>query len=851
MKEITIGILAHVDSGKTTLSEALLYISGKIRNLGRVDHKNTYLDTHFLERDRGITIFSKQANFVLGDTKINLIDTPGHADFSSEMERTLQVLDYAVLVISGTDGIQSHTETLCSLLKKYKIPTFVFVNKMDLSHRDNAELLNELKEKFSDNCNDFMNLEDNYENIAVCSEKLMDEYLNTSKISDNNITDGIANNNIVPCFFGSALKLEGVNEIIYALDKFTKEQVYGKKFGAKIYKITWDEKNTRLTHMKITGGSLKVKATVFGKDKSKNDWSEKVNQIRTYSGASYDSSSEVFAGSLCAVTGLTQTFAGQGLGFEEKQTKPYLEPALTYKVIIPANYDIGEVVKALKILEEEDPQLEIMWNEILGEMHLKLMGEIQLEVLTGIIKERFNFNLSFDSGSIIYKESIKSPVMGAGHFEPLKHYAEVHLKLEPLPTGSGIILDNKCSTDDLTENYQNLILSHITEKMHTGVLTNSALTDVRITLMNGRAHIKHTEGGDFRQATYRALRQALLKADGVLLEPVYDIKIELPSVNLGRALTDIRLMGGEYDAPLNKDDLAIIYGAVPVATSRNYQRELMSYTKGMGKISFALKGYMPCHNTVETVKKINYDPFSDEFNTGDSVFCSHGTGYTVKWNESDKNMHIKPEKKKEQRASGIRRTSSGAITDISEEDLMAIFERTYGPIKRNPLVALKEKPKVPEKKIKVKPIILGDEYLLVDGYNIIFDWEELIDIARDNLSLARDRLMDMMCNYAASKKCKLILVFDAYKVKGGVGNTEKYHNITVVYTKEAETADMYIEKVTHEKAKNNKVRVATSDGLQQMIILGHGALRVSARAFKLEVIEAEKDMRELLEQYTS
>ncbi len=849
MKEITLGILAHVDSGKTTLSEAMLYNSGKIRSLGRVDHKNTFLDTHTLEKNRGITIFSKQAIFSTEKTKINLLDTPGHADFSAEAERVLQVLDYAVLVINATDGVQSHTITLWNLLSRHKVPTFIFVNKMDLPDNDMNEILGKLKLGLNSACTDFSNIESNYEDIALCSDELMEDFIENETIDSSLIAKMILNRKLFPCVFGSALKLDGIDKLLDVIDTYTVKKKYENKFAARVFKITWDEKGNRLSHMKITGGSLKVKAVVFARDKNGKDWSDKVNEIRLYSGKNYETSSEVLAGEVCAVTGLSSTYVGQALGEEKADVSAVLEPVLSYKVNTLSKVDVNTLLTSFRVLEEEDPQLRVVWDEKVSELHIRLMGVVQIEVLSGIIKERFGFEVEFDSGSIVYKETIKDEVTGSGHFEPLKHYAEVHLKLEPLKRGSGLIFDSTVRVNVLGENYRNLVLSHLAEKTHTGVLTNSPITDMKVTLISGRAHIKHTEGGDFRQATFRALRQALLKSESVLLEPFYNMRLEIPNENVGRALNDIRLMGGECDSPEMNSDFTLIKATVPVSTSREYQREVSSYTKGIGKVAFSFKGYEVCHNEAEIIEEIAYDYHTDSENTGDSVFCSHGTGFIVKWDDSDDYMHIKLPKKKTEEEILEARIRPTSIKDISENELMEIFERTYGPIKRNPIVSMKKtvnKVEVNQRK-NVKPVKLQREYILVDGYNIIFSWDKLKKLAADDIDAARFKLMDMLCNFCACKSCELILVFDAYKVKGGTRHIEKYHNISVVYTKEAETADMYIERTTHEAAKNHRVRVATSDGLQQMIILGHGALRVSAKTFEKEVEDAEKEIREILE----
>ena len=847
MKKITLGVLAHVDSGKTTLSEALLYSAGKIRTIGRVDHKNTFLDTHSLEKNRGITIFSKQATFSIDDTEINLLDTPGHIDFSTEAERVLQVLDNAILVISGTDGVQSHTETLWTLLTRYKIPCFIFVNKMDIEIADKEKILSELKEKISTNCVDFT-ISNKDENIAVCSENLMNKYLENGFLETCDINKEIEKRNIFPCFFGSALKLEGIENLVKSLSENTLQKNYDKKFSAKVFKISWDKQGKRLTHLKITGGCLNLKQVVFGVDKHQREWQEKINQIRVYSGEKFDVIDKAEAGTVCAVCGLNNTFIGEGLGADFGTNMSVLQPVLSYSLVLPMEIDPHIALRDLRVLEQEDPELHVTWNEQNKEIHLQLMGEIQLEILKDIIEQRFSYKVDFDSGAIVYRETIAEKVSGAGHFEPLKHYAEVHLSLEPLPVGSGIIIDNICKHDEIAENWQRLILSHLNEKIHTGVLTNSPITDMKITLTHAIAHIKHTEGGDFREATYRAIRQALLKAKSVLLEPYYKFKIEIPNENLGRVLTDMEIMGGKYENPESNTETSTIKGVVPVSACRDYAQTLLGFTKGKGKITLNFYNFDVCKEQEKIVKEINYQAENDTENTGNSVFCSHGSGFTVKWQEADGYMHYKePKERKTEENSEFRRKTK--IEDVSEKELLEIFERTYGAIKPQRREEYKKKIKPVENKVnfKARPIKTGPEYILVDGYNIIFDWESLKKLADEDINFAKNKLMDMLCNYTAYQNCKTILVFDAYKVKGNTGTVESYHNISVVYTKEAETADMYIEKVTHKIAKNHNVKVATSDALSQMIILGHGALRLSARAFEQEVLSAEKSMRDILE----
>lgn len=856
MKKIAVGILAHVDSGKTTLSEALLYKSGNIKKLGRVDHRNSFLDTFSLERDRGITIFSKQAVLNYNDAVFTLLDTPGHVDFSAETERTLQVLDYAVLVISATDGIQSHTHTLWKLLSKYNVPCFIFVNKMDLDGADKNRVLSELKNKFSDGCVDFgcEDKDEFYENIALCDENLLNQYYENNSVNKSDIISCIRDRKIFPCLFGSALKLTGVGEFLDCLYNYTEMPQYGDEFAGKVYKIS-EDKGQRLTFLKVTGGSLKVKE-VLASPKNKN--SEKINQIRIYSGDKFTAVDEVSAGTVCAVTGVTFTRPGDGLGKEKSTGMPVLEPVLTYKLQLPEGVDAHTALEKMKILENEDPQLKVVWNERLGEIHVQLMGDVQLEVLQAIISERFGINATFSKGSIIYKETIANTVEGIGHFEPLRHYAEVHLLLKPGKRDSGLVFKTQCKEDLLDKNWQRLILTHLYEKTHIGVLTGSPITDMEITLMSGKAHPKHTEGGDFRQATYRAVRQGLRSADCVLLEPVYEFSLEVPSENVGRAMSDIQRMCGSFNAPETEGEFSIISGTAPVATMYDYSREVMQYTHGKGKLICSLKGYEPCHNTDEVVESIRYDCDADTDNPCDSVFCSHGAGYTVKWNEVKSRMHLPSilSAPKSEYQSVTSRQEFSKCKDKNnlfalDKELMQIFEKTYGPIKRRSgdpdrshfkLTESTDKKQKNTRALKYE----GPEYLLVDGYNVIFAWDSLKELAKDNIDGARNVLINILCNYHGYKKCEVILVFDAYKVKGNAREVEKVNGITIVYTKEAETADMYIEKASYKLAKNNKVRVVTSDAMEQLIILGNGALRVSSREFLFEVQQAEEDIRNII-----
>lgn len=855
MKKIVVGILAHVDSGKTTLSEAMLYLSGTISKLGRVDSKNSFLDTFSLERSRGITIFSKQALLKYKDTDITLIDTPGHVDFSAETERTLQVLDYAILVISATDGVQSHTQTLWKLLAKYNVPCFIFVNKTDLDGADRDVALCQLKTKLSDNCIDF-NLPDDElnENIALCDETLLEKYENDA-LDKFDVASAVKSRKIFPCMFGSALKLDGVEAFMDLLNDYTEMPAYGTDFAAKVYKIS-EDKGQRLTMMKITGGSLKVKE-VLKSDKNIN--AEKVNQIRLYSGEKFTAVDEAQAGTVCAVIGITFTNSGDGLGTEDNSSMPVLTPVLTYTVNVPDGTDAHTVLSNMKILESEDPQLKVEWNERYSEIHVKLMGDIQLEILQTLFADRFGIDISFGKGSIIYKETIEEAVEGVGHFEPLRHYAEVHLLLKPGKRGSGLVFKTECKEDVLDKNWQRLILTHLYEKTHIGVLTGSPITDMEIILKSGKAHPKHTEGGDFRQATYRAVRQGLRSAKSVLLEPYYDFTLEVPTENVGRAMSDIQFMHGTFNPPETDGENSVFTGSAPVSTMYDYARDVRMYTHGKGKLVCALKGYEPCHNSDEVVAEFGYDPDSDTDNTCDSVFCSKGSGYTVKWDEVKSHMHLPsilstPKSEYAQTFSNSRASSYADKKDLFalDKELMEIFEQTYGPIKNknpnNSHFSFTEKAKTPNpKKLPKVPKYEGPEYLLVDGYNVIFAWDNLSKLAESSIDGARNALINILCNYQGYKKCEVIVVFDAYKVKGNHREIEKVNNITVVYTKEAETADMYIEKASLDLAKKHKVRVVTSDALEQVIILGNGALRVSSREFQAEVSAAEQTIRNIIE----
>ena len=851
-KQIVLGILAHVDSGKTTLSEAMLYRAGVTRRLGRVDHKDAFLDTDALEKARGITIFSKQALLTAGDTDITLLDTPGHVDFSTETERTLQVLDYAVLVVSGTDGVQSHTETLWRLLRRYHVPTFVFVNKMDLPGMERQELLAQLNRRLGEGFVDFgAEQADRDEALALCDENLMDRMLDAGQLQDADLIPAIARRHVFPCWFGAALKLEGVDALLDGLDRYTRPAPALEAFGAKVFKVSQDEQGTRLTWLRVTGGELKVKAQLTG-EADGEPWAEKANQLRLYSGAKYTLTEAIGPGQVCAVTGMTKARPGEGLGAERDSDLPVLEPVLSYQVLLPEGADVHAALGKLHRLEEEEPQLHVVWNETLGEIHVQLMGEIQLEVLRSLLAERFGLEVEFGPGGILYKETITEPMEGVGHYEPLRHYAEVHLKLEPLPRGSGMQFAADCREEVLDKNWQRLVLTHLEEKQHLGVLTGSPLTDVKITLIAGRAHLKHTEGGDFRQATYRAVRQGLMLAKSQLLEPWYAFRLEVPAENIGRAMSDIQRMEGTFDPPESGEETAVLTGFAPVSTMRSYPMEVVSYTRGRGHLSLTLDGYRPCHNAQEVIAAIGYEPEHDLDNPADSVFCAHGAGFVVPWDQVRSHMHVdsgwgKSTRPEQEAAVPQRRAMAYRATLEEDAELLKIFERTYGPIKRDPLAAFRPVQKRERPDFAAEQWEIAPEYLLVDGYNIIFAWDELNALSKESLDAARHKLMDILCNYQGFQKCVLILVFDAYRVPGSPGSIEQYHNIHVVYTKEAETADMFIERVTHEIGRNRRVRVATSDGMEQIIILGHGALRVSARMFHEEVQNVEKQIRALVQ----
>ena len=869
---INIGIVAHVDAGKTTLSESMLYHAGAIRKLGRVDHKDAFLDTDQMERERGITIFSKQAVFRWKDRTITLLDTPGHVDFSAEMERVLQVLDCAVLVVSGADGVQGHTQTLWKLLKRYHIPTFLFVNKMDQEGTDGEKLLKELRKRFGENVVPFVDImtesdcpggkvylhtkesavEEVLEELAVCEDDMMEEYLEEGRISLDKVQKAVADRQVFPCYFGSALHSQGVEELLDGLDLYIKDKTYPAEFGAKVYKIARDNQGNRLTYLKVTGGRLKVKDVVEGLN-------EKINQIRIYSGEKFEAVQEVEAGRVCAVTGLENTRPGQGIGAEEESDLPVLEPVLTYQILLPDDCDVHKMLLNLKILEEEEPELHIVWEEQTSEIHVQLMGDVQIEILQRMIKERFGVLVEFGEGSIVYKETITAPVEGVGHFEPLRHYAEVHLRIEPGERGSGMQFAAECSEDILDRNWQRLVLTHLEEKEHKGVLTGSPITDMKITLTSGRAHQKHTEGGDFRQATYRAVRQGLKKADSILLEPYYEFRMELPSENVGRAMTDIQNMSGKFGTPMIEEETTVLTGSAPVSLMRGYQKEFTAYTGGRGRMAVSLKGYDISHNQEEVLAASTYDSEADLANPTGSVFCAHGAGFVVDWDEVEEYMHMEhtlesgndDEMDVMEVTLPKRRHSS---IELTQEGLDAIYVRTPDPKKNRSTgpVTVRAKEKTiepgsayqdPKWEARRRAKAGTEEYLLVDGYNIIFSWEELKELSERDIGAARGKLADILSNYQGFRKCTLILVYDAYKVEGNPGEVMKYHNIYIVYTKEAETADQYIEKTVRRIAKNADVTVATSDGLEQVIIMGQGAQRMSAPGLKEEVELALKELR--------
>lgn len=891
MKNIVAGILAHVDSGKTTLSEAMLYQAGQIRKLGRVDHQDTYLDTDSQEKDRGITIFSKQAELAYADMHIALLDTPGHVDFGTEMERTLQVLDYVVLVINGMDGVQSHTETLWKLLERYGIPVFIFVNKMDMTGYDRDYLMDNIRHRLSDGCVDFL-CEDSGEQIAMCDEAMLEHFLETGANDEQDVVNAIAGRKLFPCYFGSALKNEGVSELLDGMNRYVVEPVRGEEFGARVFKIGRDDKGERLTYMKVTGGVLKLKDVLTLRNSQGEESHEKVNQIRVYSGAKYDMVTQVPAGCVCAVPGLVNTYGRQGIGACPDGELPSLEPVLSYKVMYPTDVDAVTMVSKLRLLEEEDPQLQVQWNETAGEIYIKVMGQVQLEVVAQMVRDRFGIAITYGQGRISYKETIAAPVMGVGHFEPLRHYAEVHLLLEPMENGSGMCFDSICSEDVLDKNWQRLILTHLQEREFRGVLTGSPITDMKISITAGRAHQKHTEGGDFRQATYRAVRQGLMMAESVLLEPVYAFKIEVPQEYAGRVLADIVKMSGTMDGQEISGETTVITGHAPVYTMREYYSELTAFSRGTGRLQVDIDGYQPCHNTEEVLAERHYDSELDRFNPSSSVFCAHGAGYLVDWYDVYENMHVKEDPGFE--ISGqLGYTEDGYAMDIpvnrpgksvsemsiTDEELSEIFARTFGGDYKDKDVALNGRFRRTTSEYKVNgqynksqsrdrqpgngPLVgsrpadrgiatpgafkrrkSGEDYVIVDGYNVIFAWDTLRELSEHNIDSARGKLMDILSNYQGYMNCKLIVVFDGYKVKDNKGERFPYDDIEVVYTKEGETADAHIEKLTHELARKHKVTVVTSDGLEQIVTMGQGAIRMSSRDFKAEVERVNEHLRE-------
>ncbi len=836
-QQISAGLLAHVDAGKTTLSEAMLYVSGARRTLGRVDHANAYLDTHALERARGITIFSKQAMFSTAHRDITLVDTPGHVDFSAEAERVMPILDCAVLVISATAGIQAHTVTLWKLLERYSIPTFLFVNKMDLPGKSKTELLAQLQNTLSPYCTDFTaGQEQIAESAAMCDEALLETYLETGAVTDANIRELVAARRLFPCCFGSGLKLEGVDSLLDTLDVYAPCPEHSQHFGARVYKITRDPQGVRLTWMKINGGSLQVRVPLPYNNRKGQHMEEKPLQLRLYSGEKFTQADTVSAGQICAVTGLSGTYAGQGLGAEQADFKPVLEPVMTYRVALPKGCDPVTTLPKLRQLEEEDPQLHVLWDDRLKQIHVQLMGKVQLEVLRSLIEQRFGMDVQLADRRIYYKETIATTVEGVGHFEPLRHYAEVHLLLEPLPRGSGLVFDTACSTDVLDINYQRLILAHLSEKPHLGVLTGSPITDIKITLLIGKAHLKHTEGGDFRQATYRAVRQGLMQAQSVLLEPWYDFTLTVPTEQIGRAISDVRAMSGQFDAPEAEGSMSVLKGQIPAGELGDYADQLAAYTQGRGQLQVTLRGYAPCHNTQKVVDELGYDPESDLDNTPDSVFCAHGAGFTVKWNQVAEYMHLDSGRNADEPAEPVIIPRQ----HIDDKELEAIMDREFGPIKRPQYFAPTNRPAREEVVIRTP----RETAIIVDGYNIIFAWEELAETAQSDLDAARRLLCDTLSSYAGFKKCRLVVVFDGYRAKGNPGEKTRFHNIQLVYTPEGQTADAYIESLADEIGRNYNLKVATSDGLVQLSSLRSGVLRMSARELREEVETARLEMKQ-------
>ncbi len=842
MKKLSVGVLAHVDAGKTTLCEALLYRSGMIGTPGRVDHKNAFLDTHALERARGITIFSKQAVLRLPELAVTLLDTPGHVDFSAEMERTLQVLDYCVLVISGTDGVQAHTRTLWRLLERYGVPAFVFVTKMDLPGADRDRVLHALRTELGAPCVDLAAPEaERFDECAMCDYALMEEYLSDGIIRDASIASAVARRTVTPCFFGSGLRLQGVDALLDALDRYTAMPAYGSEFSARVFKISRDAQGVRLTHVKITGGSLKVRAPLRYLSERGEAMEEKVTAIRVYSGEKFSAAEEADAGSVCAITGLSATWPGQGLGAAPEGRKPLLEPVLSYRLVLPEGADARTVLPKVRLLAEEDPQLHVVWND--PEIRVHLMGDVQIEILCKLIEERFDLRVGVDAGRILYKETIAAPVEGVGHFEPLRHYAEVHLLIEPLPRGSGVEYATACSENLLDRNWQRLILTHLMEKPHLGVLTGAPLTDVRYVLMSGRAHLKHTEGGDFRQATYRAVRQGLMGAQSILLEPWYRFRIELPMAQLGRAIIDIRAMNGAFDPPEEAGDMMLLSGSAPVSRMRNYARDLAAYTHGRGRLSCFVAGYDVCRDAQKVVEEIGYDPLADLENTPDSVFCAHGAGFNVRWDKVPEYMHLESCLASEVREE-IPALRKGNL-NIDEKELEAIMEREFGPIRRKEYSAPRSAPALYERSL---PEPKRTRYLIVDGYNVLFAWDGLRELAQQDLESARNTLIDLLINYRGFTDCELVLVFDAYRVPDHPGSRIVRNGVRIVYTAQGETGDMYIEQLANSIGKNENVRVVTSDALVQISALRSGILRVSAREFEQELLRTDEQIAALLRQ---
>lgn len=844
MKQLILGMMAHVDSGKTSLSEAMLYTTGTIQKLGRVDHKDAYLDTHSLERARGITIFSKQARFSTEQTRVTLLDTPGHADFSAEMERVVPVLDYAVLVISGTDGVQAHTETIWRVLNRYHVPVFLFVNKMDLPGANREEILRELRQRLSADCVDFSDSTHYMEEAALCDEALLETYMETGALPDDLLAEQIARRRLFPVYFGSALKLEGITEFLSALDRLTLERVYPPEFGATVYQIGRDNQGNRLTYLKVTGGTLRVRTPVQYRTRGEETLEEKVHQIRLYSGRQFEQAEEIPAGTVCAVTGLTGTWPGQGLGAQSDAAAPMLEPVLSYRIRLPEDVDARVMLPKLRQLEEEDPMLRIVWNERLQEIHAELMGAIQIEILKSLILERFDVAVEIDSGHILYRETIADTVEGVGHFEPLRHYAEAHILLEPMEPGSGIVVDTRCSEDMLDRNWQRMILGRLLEKQYPGVLTGSPLTDVKMTLLAGRAHLKHTEGGDFRQATDRAVRQGLMQAKSVLLEPVYRFRLEVPAEQLGRAINDIRAMSGTFQSPEGFGEMVTVTGTAPVAALAEYPTEVAAYTRGRGKLSCTPAGYAPCHNAEQVIAEMGYDPERDVEHPTGSVFCAHGAGFNVPWHQVREYMHVDTgldrEQPEERDLQPVIRTRN---LDLDEKELEAIMRREFGEIKRPQYRSAKQEM---QRERMQQTAVPKKEYIIVDGYNMIFAWDELKDLTQTDLDGARNRLMDILSEYRAFRGCELVLVFDAYKVEGNLGSKFDRNKLHVVYTKENETGDLYIEKLANSIGTNYRVRVATSDALIQLSALRSGVLRISAREFEREVQDVQRQIREVV-----